>query len=302
MCLLFFLRELMNLLGPKFGPMKSVSLEKRSLACLWFLGNTETFRSVADRFGMSKETLHFLLAQFNGIFKSHKFLNTFISWPTTDVELSNLAEKFSQRAGFPDAVGAIDGTYIPISGPSEYRDSYICRKGFAAMHLQAVCGPDLKFLDVFSAYPGSVHDTRVYRNSPLFQVLQDLPPKFHLLGDSAYPLSTSLLTPYRDNGHLTLEEKRYNSAHSSTRVDIERAFGLLKGKFRKLKFLDMRHVEDIPSTILTCCALHNFILMDESLDESEVVLECVSENVQCENDARESLSGQRKRQDMHVLT
>lgn len=299
----------MNIIGPKFESIRSVSLESRTLACIWFLGNTETFRSVADRFDMSKGTLHFILGQFNTVFKDHEMLKSLISWSTTDDQRNLLAEIFAERAGFPNVVGAIDGTYVPISGPTAFRESYICRKGFPAMHLQAVCGPDLKFLDVFCGYPGSVHDARVYRNSPLFQEVQILPPKFHILGDSAYPMSINLMTPYRDNGHLTLEEKKYNSAHSSTRVDIERAFGLLKGKFRKLKFLDMRNVEDIPSTIVTCCALHNFILMNESLDESEVVLEDVdvderiqSESVQCENDARGVITGQEKRRSiMHLL-
>lgn len=105
----------MNLIGPKFGPMKSVSLEKRTLACIWYLGNTEALRSVADRFGMSKGTLHFLLGQFSNIFKDHEILKSLISWPTTDIEFCSLADKFSQRVGFPNAVGAIDGTYIPIT-------------------------------------------------------------------------------------------------------------------------------------------------------------------------------------------
>lgn len=51
-----------------------------------------------------------------------------------------------------------------------------------------------------------------------------------------------------------------------------RSFGLLKGKIRKLKFLDMRKVEAIPGVIVTC-VLHNFILMDESFDEDMVEFE-----------------------------
>lgn len=117
------------------------------------------------------------------------------------------------------------------------------------MHLQAVCDSDLKFLDVFSAYPGSVHDARVFKNSPLYEALQEL---------------------LRDNGHLSLEEKRFNNAHSSTRVDIERCFRLLKGKFRKLKFLDMHKVKEIPSLIVACCALHNFIIMHENIDDTDI--------------------------------
>lgn len=52
-----------------------------------------------------------------------------------------------------------------------------------------------------------------------------------LLGDSAYPTNlTCILTPYKDNGHLTNDQKAYNYKHSSTRV-VENAFALLKGRF-----------------------------------------------------------------------
>lgn len=70
------------------------------------------------------------------------------------------------------------------------------------MYLQAVCEIGLKFLDVFSAFAGSVHDARVFKNSHLYEALQELPPKFHLLGDLAYALSTSVLNPFWDNGPL----------------------------------------------------------------------------------------------------
>lgn len=72
---------------------------------------------------------------------------------------------------------------------------------------------------------------------------------------------------------MTSEQKKFNAAHSSTRVDIERSFGLLKGKLRKLKFLDMRKIESIPGVVVTCCVLHNFILMNESFDEDMVEFE-----------------------------
>lgn len=99
-----------------------------------------------------------------------------------------------ERAGFPGVIGAIDGTYIPIAGPSEFRDSYICRKEFPAFHLQGVCDSTMRFLDVFSAYPGSVHDSRVFKNSPLNAHLQNEPlGSHHLLGDSAYGLRHTCL-------------------------------------------------------------------------------------------------------------
>ena len=101
----------------------------------------------------------------------------------------------------------------------------------------------------------------------------------------------------RDNGHLKAEQKRLNSAHSSTRVDIERSFGLLKGKLRKLKYLDMHKVEEIPNVIITCCALLNFTLLHESLDEDDIEMQDEgdeNENFLDEDDGQNvSLEGKR---------
>lgn len=70
------------------------------------------------------------------------------------------------------------------------------------------------------------------------------------------------MTPYRDNGHLTERQKNYNFCHSSARMAIERAFGLLKGRFRSLlTVLDMGRVDYIPHFILACCVLHNICLL-----------------------------------------
>ena len=92
----------------------------------------------------------------------------------------------------------------------------------------------------------------------------------------------------------------FNSAHSSTRVEIERAFGLLKGKFRKLKLLDMTNVEAIPGVVVTCCALHNFILKNEHIIEDDIELFEYDRNDACANEVCpvrniESVSGIEKR-------
>ena len=98
----------------------------------------------------------------------------------------------------------------------------------------------------------------------------------HILGDSAYPLADWLLTPCRDNGHLTQAEHNYNFVHSSTRMVIERAFGLLKARFRHLHFLEMDSLDDIAKVIIAACTLHNVCFMhggdffEEYNDEEEV--------------------------------
>ncbi|XP_046571000.1 putative nuclease HARBI1 [Haliotis rubra] len=133
------------------------------------------------------------------------------------------------------------------------------------MQLQVVCDAKLQFTDIYVGWPGSVHDCRVFKNSPLRRKLEQgyLPPDFHLIGDSAYPLAPYIMVPFKDNGHVSLAEKKFNKCHASTRVDVERAIGLLKCKFRRLKYLDMQLTEEMCNFIVAACVLHNFILMRE---------------------------------------
>lgn len=54
----------------------------------------------------------------------------------------------------------------------------------------------------------------------------------HILGDSAYPLTEKILTPYKDNGHLTNIERNYNIKLAQNRSIIKHTFALLKGLLR----------------------------------------------------------------------
>lgn len=66
--------------------------------------------------------------------------------------------------------------------------------------LQVVCDHNMQIRDVYVGYPGSVHDSRVFRISPLSQTLQEKCQDLYILGDSGYPLLPNLLTPFKDWG------------------------------------------------------------------------------------------------------
>jgi hypothetical protein len=59
---------------------------------------------------------------------------TFIKWPTNNY-MMHVKNSFNAM-GFPNTIGIIDGTYIPIPLPKEKDVAYICRKKFAAVILQ----------------------------------------------------------------------------------------------------------------------------------------------------------------------
>lgn len=60
---------------------------------------------------------------------------------------------------------------------------------------------------------------------------------------------------------------------------IERAFALLKGRWRRLKFLDMNRDDMIPSVILASCVLHNVCLNNGLEDYEDFIIEGYNENV-----------------------
>lgn len=120
-----------------------------------------------------------------------------------------------------------------------------------------------------------MHDARVFRRSQLYERItnEDDPlirPEYHIIGDSAYPLLQEVLTPFRDTGHLTERQSMFNVRFSSIRSIIERAFALLKGKWRRLKYLDMSDLDLLNKVIAAACVTHNLIINLEGDQDEEV--------------------------------
>ena len=168
------------------------------------------------------------------------------------------------------------------------------------MVLQCICDAHLKFTDCFCGHPGSVHDARLLRNSPLHSQVQAQPSVYfphntQILGDPAYPLESWLLVAYKDNGHLSAQQRRYNTKLSMTHSVIERAVALLKGRFRRLKMLDMNRTDLIPKTVMACCTLHNFCLQVERADSVDDFIQeghegaGVSEVTECSDQTRSAI-------------
>ena len=92
---------------------------------------------------------------------------------------------------------------------------------------------------------------------------------FYSINFIGYPLRTRLMTPYRNNGRLNDEQKNFNREMKAQRSLIERAYHVLKGKDRKLHFLDVTNLKYIPSIIGAAVVLHNFILEVEGFHDED---------------------------------
>lgn len=60
---------------------------------------------------------------------------------------------------------------------------------------------------------------------------------------------------------------KFNQTLSGARQNVERAFGNLKSRFRRLRDVLLHNHEDIYQLIVACCFLHNICVLNE--DEIE---------------------------------
>lgn len=157
--------------------------------------------------------------------------------------------------------------HIKIRVPVKDANSYINRKGFTpwTFKLYVILGVYLHI----AMLAGSVHDARVFRNSPVAQFLElsekYFPHDFHIIGDAAYGIHPHVMVSFRNNGHFTNRQTNFNFCLSSTRMAVERAIGQLKIRFRiLLDCLPLTDTKKIPEFIIACCVLHNICILQNA--------------------------------------
>ena len=96
--------------------------------------------------------------------------------------------------------------------------------------MQVVATRQLRFIDVSVGWPGSMHASRIFWNSSLSQALHVrlANTNFHLLADTAYPISVYVMVPFKRNRELEERELSFNLILKSDRQSVERAIGLKK--------------------------------------------------------------------------
>ncbi|CAM5108407.1 unnamed protein product [Natator depressus] len=259
--------ELCDLLSPalrhKNTKMRAaLTVEKQVAIALWKLAMPDRYRSVGNQFGVGKSTVGAAVMQVANAIK-----DLLISRVVTLGNVQVIVDGFAAM-GFPNCGGAVDGTHIPILAPEHQAGEYINHKGYFSIVLQALVDHNGRFTNINVGWPGKVHDTCVFRNSGLFQKLQegtlfpdqkitvgDVEMPIVILGDPAYPLTPWLMKPY--TGSLDSSQELFNYRLSKCRMVVECAFGHLKACwYSLLTRLDLSET-NIPTVITACCALHN---------------------------------------------
>ncbi len=116
--------------------------------------------------------------------------DVWIHFPSTAEQVVNAKQEWLSRFKMPCTIGAIDCTHVRITKPSihQHGDDYINRKIYPSINVQATCNSKEWFTSIDASWPGSVHDSRIFKNSSLYPTLKDLSRNNTtvIIGDSGY--------------------------------------------------------------------------------------------------------------------
>ena len=249
---------------------EAIHHKKRVAVTLWYLSTGADFRTIGHLFGISKSAVCLIIKEVCTAIVEI-LLPAYIQFPSGE-KLQLTIDGFMEKFSFPQCVGVIDGSHIPIVSPKYYPADYYNRKGWHSVLLQGTVNHLGQFIDINVGWPGRVHDARVFSNSNIFKLGQTgklLPDRAKrlgsssqkvplcILGDPAYPLLPWVMKAFANNGRLARPQKNFNYRLSRTRVVVEHTYGRLKGRWRcLLKRLDI-NVSDVPELVSACCTLHN---------------------------------------------
>ena len=244
------------------GALSSV---KRMECFLRYAGDPGFQYGVGEDLGITQSTVS---KTFHGVMdEMAAHLDRWIHFPSTPGELNAAKQNFR----FPNAIGVIDGTHVYIDAPRHHPEEYLNRKKRHSFNVQVTCDGGDRFTSVVAEWPGSVHDSRILRVSPVPGIMRGSGAL--LLGDAGYPIKPWLMTPYKSA--TTQPQTRFNTMLSHERVSIERVIGQLKRRFPILKDRVRIKTDRVPILIACCAMLHNIskFLDDPVPDEDEATEE-----------------------------
>nr|XP_043639657.1 uncharacterized protein LOC122610763 [Erigeron canadensis] len=194
----------------------------------------------------------------------------------TEADIERLTAKQAEVHGFPGMLGSIDCMHwgwrnCPVAWQGLYTRG---DKGHPTIMLEAVASYDLWIWHAYFGPAGSNNDINVLNESDLFDdLLENRAPKVefsvngdqfqkgYYLADGIYPERATLVKSFKcPLEPKTTKFKRYQEA---ARKDVERAFGVLQGRWQIIKQYARQYSMNKIKRIMLCCVIfHNMIVKD----------------------------------------
>ena len=158
--------------------------------------------------------------------------------------------------------------------PLTDENAFVNRKGYHPINVHAMTDSNYKFADIVARWPGSTHDSFIFRMSEINDYLE----RNHTtldhgvdIGDSGYALKNFLMTPYEHPRNRP--QRRVNTTLKTCRSSVERAIGQLKRRFNCLQSGLRVQPDKACLYIVACVILHNIAKMLDEVDDEDFACE-----------------------------
>lgn len=155
-------------------------------------------------------------------------VNVWVKFPCNQGEINAAKLGWQERFQFPSCIGVVACTHVKIVKPTNHGDEYVNRKGFTSINVQCTCNVKEEFTSVDARWPGSVHKSRIWKNSLIRENVKGF-EHCMMLGESGYAIEPWLVTPYLNP--QTHDKRKYNRLFKSERVITECLLRQLKRRF-----------------------------------------------------------------------
>ena len=176
--------------------------------------------------------------------------------------------------GFLGMLGSLDCMHWKWKNcPVAWRGQYTHGNGAPTIILEAIASQDLWIWHTFFGVAGANNDINVINQSPLFtERLQGCDPQveYYVNGrkynigyyHGIYPQWAAFVKSIKEP--QTTKDKLYAERQEGARKDVERAFGVLKQRFKiVVEPSRLWYQADISNIMQACVILHNMIVEDE---------------------------------------
>jgi DDE superfamily endonuclease len=263
-------------------------MELMVLGSLRYLGRGWTFDDLQEATGIDAETHRKFFHTFVK-FGSTILFDRYVRMPTNKEEA--VSPEYHQ-AGLPGCVGSMDASHIILEKVPQalkqmhlgFKDTHTARTyNIVVNHRRRILSSTRghparwndKTLVLFDDFAtalrnGSALDDVEFvlleRSANGVDVVERKYRGAYLITDNGYLAWSCTIPPIKSSSSEA--EIRFSQWIESLRKDVECTFGILKGRFRILKAgIRLHGVETADKIWLTCCALHNWLLEVDGLDQ-----------------------------------
>jgi DDE superfamily endonuclease/Helix-turn-helix of DDE superfamily endonuclease len=232
------------------------------LLTLYYLRRYRSIDFIAHEFRLSHATLHHIISTTLDslcIYMVPSLIDFLHSILSTSPQLDNIANNIKL---------IVDSTPICIPQPKskDERKKYYHIKSHTnyAVKFQIATSLSGMIVSVSDVVHGSMHDNKLFKQSPLPALLND---NCQVLGDKGYMGNKHVIIPHKKRKHseITSSESAINKIQNSVRVVVENVFHRIK-QYRIVGTVYQGEKTDtvkISSIVKVVCALTNLIMQDQ---------------------------------------